>query len=58
MGKFVAELDQINTTYWVLTWMDRIKEYILKGKLPEDREEAKNVKNKSSRYSVIDETFV
>lgn len=43
-GKSVAEPDQINTTYRVLTWIEMIKKYILEGKLPEDRKEAKKLR--------------
>lgn len=37
--------------------MDSIKEYILDEKLSDDRGEDKKVNNKSSHYSIIEETW-
>ena len=36
-------------------WVDPILEYLTKGKIPEDKNEARRIKYQANRYTVIDE---
>ncbi|GMN65609.1 hypothetical protein TIFTF001_034668 [Ficus carica] len=51
----VARLKEVLCSENVATWMDPIVRYLAESQLPENREEARRVRNTSARYTIIDE---